>query len=331
LCFSRGFLWRLLIFAGIALLLVYVGKIVLVAFAGILLAILLRALADWLQRITSLSARWSYTIVLCAILLIAVGLSYVVGPRLVTEAYQIAETIPQAITNIENNLNRYTWGRDLTGLFTKAPQTPQIAHQVGAYASKLVEAITDIVVILAVALFLGSNPPLYCRGFLQLLPEKNRHQGAALLNDLGSSVRGWLLGQLIPMTALGVGSLVGLWIMGIPLALTLSLFTALMLFVPYLGSVTAYIPTALVALTQSPMKMVYVTVLYLGIHIAEGYVITPLAQRRAVRLPPALTLIAQLFMWTVAGVLGVLVATPLAAVGLVVVQKLYLKRPPVNP
>ena len=74
------------------------------------------------------------------------------------------------------------------------------------------------------------------------------------------------------------------------------------------------------------MKMVYVTLLYLAVHVAEGYVITPIAQRHAVRLPPALTLVAQLFMWTVAGILGLLIATPLAAVGLVIVQKLYLER-----
>jgi predicted PurR-regulated permease PerM len=99
-----------------------------------------------------------------------------------------------------------------------------------------------------------------------------------------------------------------------------------MLFVPYAGAVLAFLPTALLAFTQRPMLMLYVTILYLGIHMAEAYVITPLAQRYAVRLPPALTLLSQLFMWKVAGLLGVLVATPLAAVSLVVIQRLYMKR-----
>jgi predicted PurR-regulated permease PerM len=70
--------------------------------------------------------------------------------------------------------------------------------------------------------------------------------------------------------------------------------------------------------------MLYVIVLYLVIHGLEGYILTPLVQRRAVRLPPVLTVLAQLFMWIITGFLGVALATPLAAVGLVLVKMLYL-------
>jgi predicted PurR-regulated permease PerM len=134
------------------------------------------------------------------------------------------------------------------------------------------------------------------------------------------------MGQMIPMSVLGVGSLVGLFMLNIPLAFTLALFTAAMLFIPYAGAVVAYFATALVAFAKGPTSFLYVTGLYLGIHAAEAYVITPLAQRHAVRLPPAITIISQLLLWKVAGILGVFVATPLAAVCIVVVQRLYLKR-----
>jgi len=86
----------------------------------------------------------------------------------------------------------------------------------------------------------------------------------------------------------------------------------------------------LVALTKGPAALVDVTCLYLGIHVAEAYVITPMAQRHAVRLPAAVTIFSQLLLWKLAGVLGVVVATPLAAVCLVTVQKLYVKRSPAN-
>jgi predicted PurR-regulated permease PerM len=79
---------------------------------------------------------------------------------------------------------------------------------------------------------------------------------------------------------------------------------------------------------QGPLKMAYVIVLYLAVHSFEAYVVTPLAQRRAVRLPPAVTLLMELLMWTVSGVLGVAIATPLAAAGLVLIKTLYLKQPP---
>jgi predicted PurR-regulated permease PerM len=138
----------------------------------------------------------------------------------------------------------------------------------------------------------------------------------------------WLIGQLIPMAVLGAGTMLGLWLLGVPLAFALGLLTGSMLFLPYVGSVIAYLPTALVALTLGPGKLISVTVLYLAVHIAEGYVVTPLVQRRAVKLPPALTLSAQLLLWEFAGLLGVIAATPLAAVSLVLVQRLYLHEQP---
>ncbi|MEO6828966.1 MAG: AI-2E family transporter [Acidobacteriaceae bacterium] len=118
--------------------------------------------------------------------------------------------------------------------------------------------------------------------------------------------------------------MIGLWALGVPLAFTLGLFTGVMIFIPYLGALLSEIPAVLVALGISPMTAVYVLILYLGVHAIEGYVLTPLVQRRAVRLMPVLTILAQFFMWLVAGVLGVAIAAPLAAVGLVLVKRLYL-------
>jgi predicted PurR-regulated permease PerM len=76
------------------------------------------------------------------------------------------------------------------------------------------------------------------------------------------------------------------------------------------------------------MKMVWVIALFSAVHALEGYVVTPLAQRRAVRLPPALTILAQLLMWEVAGLLGVALATPLTAAVIVLVKMLYLHEKP---
>jgi predicted PurR-regulated permease PerM len=118
--------------------------------------------------------------------------------------------------------------------------------------------------------------------------------------------------------------MISLWLLGVPLAFTLGLLTGVMIFVPYIGALLSEIPAILIALRQGPTTMIYVIVLYLVIHGLEGYILTPLVQRRAVRLPPVLTVLAQLFMWIITGFLGVALATPLAAVGLVLVKMLYL-------
>jgi predicted PurR-regulated permease PerM len=79
------------------------------------------------------------------------------------------------------------------------------------------------------------------------------------------------------------------------------------------------------ALVVGPWHVVFVTVLFLGIHILEGYVLGPLVQRKAVRLPPALTLVAQVLLGTLLGLLGLFVAAPLTAAVVVGLKMLYVQ------
>jgi predicted PurR-regulated permease PerM len=130
------------------------------------------------------------------------------------------------------------------------------------------------------------------------------------------------------MGVLGIASMIGLYLLRVPLAFTLGLFTGFMIFIPYIGSLIALAVTLAVAATQGGMTVLYVTLLFLGIHVAEGYLLTPLVQRRAVHLPPGLTIISQVLMGLLLGFLGLALATPLTAAGLVLVKMLYLHERP---
>lgn len=324
LCFSRGFLWRVILILALFALLVYLHEIVVLVFAGVLLAIILSGLATEAEKKLPVKSRWSYRFVLLCILGIIVLLCWLLGPHVVSQLRDIVRAIPGALANLRTQLSQYGWGRDVSNVLQNSMQGHQVTSHLTAYATKIVNGVTDIVVIIVIALFLGADPAFYRKGALVLIPARNRERTRELMDYAALTARSWMLGQLVPMSVLGVGTFIGLYLLGVPLAFTLALITACMLFIPYVGSVLAYIPTALIAFTQGPMQVIWVTAMYLGVHLLEGYVITPIVQRHAVRLPPALTLVSQLVMWTVAGILGVIVATPLAAILMVVVQKLYL-------
>jgi predicted PurR-regulated permease PerM len=120
--------------------------------------------------------------------------------------------------------------------------------------------------------------------------------------------------------------MIGLSLLGVKLAFILGLITGLFIFVPYLGTLLSEIPAVLVALADSPKKALSVVVLYLVLHSLEGYVLTPLVQRRTVELLPLLTVLSQVLMLMLAGPLGVAIATPLAAAGLALIKVVYLKQ-----
>lgn len=113
--------------------------------------------------------------------------------------------------------------------------------------------------------------------------------------------------------------------MGVPLALVLGLLGGMLTFIPNVGPILSGIPVALVALSVSPMHVLYVTAFYTAIQIFEGYVLTPLVQQQTVSMPPALIILAQIMMAILLGVLGLIVAAPLGAALLVIVKRVYVE------
>jgi predicted PurR-regulated permease PerM len=134
----------------------------------------------------------------------------------------------------------------------------------------------------------------------------------------------WMVGRVLSMAVIGIATGVGLWLLGIPLAFTLALIAALLTFIPNIGPILAALPAVLLGLAQSPRTALYVVLLYSGIQAVETYVLGPVVDRRTVSLPPALTVIAQLLLVMVAGILGAALAAPLAAVVVVLVTMLYV-------
>ncbi|RYY34569.1 MAG: AI-2E family transporter, partial [Sphingobacteriaceae bacterium] len=118
----------------------------------------------------------------------------------------------------------------------------------------------------------------------------------------------------------------GLSIVGIPMALTLALMAGLLNFIPNFGPLIAMIPAVLLGLIDSTNTAIIVAVMYILIQILESNIITPMVQKRMIDLPPALTIISQVLMGTLSGVLGILLATPLLAVVIVLIDELYVKR-----
>lgn len=124
-----------------------------------------------------------------------------------------------------------------------------------------------------------------------------------------------------------VGTVVGLglWALGISLALPLGILVGLLEFIPIIGPILGTVPVVLVSFVDGPWRAFYVLIFYLIVQQLEGNILTPLVQQYTVELPPVLTLLAVLTFGHFFGMLGYILATPLAAVSLVLVRTLYIR------
>jgi predicted PurR-regulated permease PerM len=120
--------------------------------------------------------------------------------------------------------------------------------------------------------------------------------------------------------------IIGLSIIGVPIALALALITGILEIVPNFGPLIAMIPGVLLAFTMGTNIAIIVALLYIVSQTIVANIVTPLIQKRMINLPPALTLISQLVMGVVSGALGIILAVPLLAIVFIVVDELYVKQ-----
>lgn len=317
--------------AAIALGLWVIGSIIdvlLLFFAGILLGLFLHGSGAWLARRTGLPRR----VMVGAFCIGAVGLVAVVtwlaAPSVATQVDELTTTLPRALDRATQPLERHAWGRSILERARNVDDLlgrTEALSQAGGVISTTLGSVGSLFVFVFVGLFTAFDPDSYRRGILRLVPRSRRARVGEILSLTAHTLQMWMVGKLASMAVVAIATWVGLALLEIPLALVLALLAALLTFIPNFGPVLSAVPAILLALEQGPTTALSVAALYIGIQTVESYVLTPLVQKKTAALPPALTIAAQVVMGTLAGGLGLVVATPLTAAALVLVKEAYVR------
>jgi predicted PurR-regulated permease PerM len=307
----------------------YIIDAVVLIFAGLLLSIFLRIPAGWLARTTHLPQKVSVMLVALALVAALALFGALAFPKIGAQVDALIHQAPAALHVLERELGRYGWGRNIlaelqtTGSWLTHGEA--IVGRATGWAATTVGFVFKMIVILFVGLYLSLEPETYRSGLLHLVSHEHRAEAAETIDAVHETLRAWLLTKLVSMASVGVMTGIGFWALGIPLAFTLSLFAGALTFIPNVGAILGLLPALLMGLTKSPASAFWVFVVYISAIAIESYVITPTLERRSVSLPPALTLALQAILGILVGGIGLAVATPLIAAGLVVVKLLYVR------
>ena len=144
-------------------------------------------------------------------------------------------------------------------------------------------------------------------------------------DELARALGRWMGGQALDMVLVALVTGLGLWLLGVPLALVLGLIAGLTNIIPVVGPFLSGIPAVLFAMTQGFDLAVWVAVLFVVVQQLEGNLLMPLIQRFAADLPPALTVLAILAFGSLFGFAGVVLATPLLLVSIILVKRIYVE------
>jgi predicted PurR-regulated permease PerM len=334
---SSGFMYRVwyiigaVVLTGLLLILFWQGtEVILLVFAGILLAVFLRSVGNWISDKTGISKNWSLTLVLLTVIGLTVLNGWFFYPSLRTQFEQLSDELPRAVAQLRQQLSQSSVGQRILEQVPTMKElgdgkSTNLLGRISGYFSSVLGAFVNFVVIIVFGIYFAFNPMMYYNGFLKLIPGRHQKRAGEILDVIAYNLRRWLIGRLAVMALNGIITAVALWFLGVPMPIALGVLTALLNFIPNIGPFLAAIPAVLLALTQSPTTATYTVILYICIQGLDGYILEPLVQQRAVDLPPVLVLAVQLLFGIFFGFLGVVLAVPVLAIVYLVVQMIYVE------
>lgn len=260
--------------------------------------------------------RWAaVAVVLATALALFVGFFALAIPVVSTQAGKLAEEIPHYLHTLSN---RHSDLGKLNAKYHFVSGLQSLLHSGGSVnalgiGEALLGFISSILLVAVVSIYVLADLPRVRRGIYLLAPKSRRARMVLLTDEILDRVGGYVLGNLLTSFVFGLGA--SLWALAfeIPYALLLGLLVGLLALVPIVGSTLGGIIVALVALTVSPTVAIATAAFYLAYSLVIEYVLTPRVMARTVSVPGLVTVLATILGGALLGIVGALVAIPVAA------------------
>ncbi len=320
-----------LVFWGVAVLLVgavFLAGIaiqaLLLTFAGVLFGVSLRGLVAWIARTLHCSIAIGFALAFGVGIGVGVVTAVWLLPRIIDQITELASEVTAAYHQVHAYLTSSNVGQRILD-WLPAPASIGSLGRLTGWLTSTVGLLGSLLFVGFVALYIAISPDVYRGGVVRLVPRRHRDRADQVLDALARTLRRWLVARLVSMTAVGITTAVGLYMLGVPLPIALGAIAGVLGFIPNIGPIASAIPAVLLAATIGFPHVVYVGMLYLGVNLADGFVLTPIVQKQAVSTPAALVITSQLVFGALSGLLGVTLATPMIACVVVLVRMIYVE------
>ena len=307
-----------------------IRQVLLLVFAAVVLANSLNLLA---RRFQEAGLRRSGAVLLSVIVFLSTLIAFflLIVPPFAAQFQDLIVLVPAGVERLND------WTTNLSHFVPRSvspylPSLDSLGQQLQPYINRLLGGslaffssslgvVVNILLVLVLGLMLLINPSAYRRVFIRLFPAFYRHRVDSILQECESSLGRWIIGALISMSVVAVLSSLGLALLGVKAALAQGILAGLLNFIPNIGPTLSVVLPMATALLDSPVKPLFVLVLYIGIQQFESNLLTPYVMAQQVALLPAATLLAQVFFATIFGFLGLALALPLT-----VVSQIWMRR-----
>jgi predicted PurR-regulated permease PerM len=320
----------------------YVDTLFLV-FAGVLFGVALNAMTVLLGRFIRLPQLLRLTIVCLTLVALFSGVLVLGGTTIASQASALSNTIKSQLVTVKSFLekngvdtsyfdlgdkgDKNDTSGDSGGPLSHLPNVGTLASGGSAIIGQTLKVLLGTVsvvgnffIILFLGLCLAAQPGVYRSGLVFFAPARHRARATAIIDRIGETLERWLLAQMLTMLVVFAVTSIGLAIIGIPSSLILGIQAGLLAFIPTIGALIGGLIVVLASLASGWVLTLSAFILFLGVHVLESYVLTPVIQRQALDIPPATLFAFQILLGVAFGLWGLALALPLIAIAKVIID-----------
>ena len=312
----RTELKRASVWLGLALaigLIAWLAQPILLIIGGMVFAAMLDGGARLLGRILPIPRGFRLAIVMLAAVAFLYWTAALTGTQLAQQAAALQNIIENQLVWLEQKAREMGFAISAADVKDISSQILGSVGRVTAAVSSVVGTITNMVMMLVLAIFIAAEPRLYERGIAWMLPLGAREHFYGTCSKIGFTLRRLMAGRLLGMAIEGVGTWMLLALGGVPMAALLGVITGLLAFLPNIGAIVSGVLIILVGFSAGFDAGLYAIFVYFVVQIIDGYLIVPMVAKRAVDMAPALVLGAQILFGALFGILGLALADPIVA------------------
>jgi predicted PurR-regulated permease PerM len=322
--------------AGALVLLYWLSEVILLAFVAVLIAILLDLMASFGRNWLRLPHGAAVIISALALVAVLAGAAALLTVPLLRESTGFFDTFKKESAELSEKMSAwkldYPWLAEVLPNFEEPPKPSDqpsasgVAKKALLTLSAVIDFGANALAVFFLAIFLAWSPARWLRGAAELGPRETVEARMDLYRRIGGALRSYLLTYGIYILAMGTLWGLGLWLIGIDYFLVFGVLGGLVEVAPYVGPFIGLIPPLIMSLLTVPDKAIYVLLLYVVLHIIEGYMLVPWLMHEREHLPPPIIVLSLLGCGAVFGLLGVLLAVPIGTTAYVIANETIYRR-----
>ncbi len=312
---STSTLFRFVIIVLGLIFLYLVSDVLILLFFSVIIAAGVNGPISWIQK-RGVNRVLAVAFVYVAILSVFVGVVYLIIPPLAVQIKTLALGLPEILNKFgfsQGSLQQYHsvyFSNFVDGLNSKlSGAASNIFQTTFTFFGGLFSAI----MVLVISLYLAAQEKGTRKFLFSVTPAAHREYVDSLVSRIETKLGAWLRGELLLMFSIAAFTFIGLVLLKVKYALILALLAGLLEVVPFIGPIISAVPAIALAFLQAPLLALFVTILYYAIHQLENYILVPQIMKKALGLNPIVVIVALLIGAKLDGVLGMLVAVPVAA------------------